>query len=51
MADWEFELEDLEEDEAEPRPALEPGTPTLENAAFVVLGVVVAVTVVVLLVG
>ena len=41
MSDWKYELDEVGED-AEPDEAdseLEPGSPSLENAFFVVLGV------------
>ncbi|NHX37127.1 MULTISPECIES: DUF7312 domain-containing protein [Halolamina] len=49
--EWAISLEDLEEGEsARPQPApIEPGDPTVEGVAFVVLGV--ALTLVVLLGG
>jgi hypothetical protein len=40
--DWEYELEELD-DEAPPDEVVEAGTPTLEGAAFVVLGAVATV--------
>jgi len=44
MADWEFTLEDLEENgEDDGRDPVEPGAPRLENALFVALGVLLAV--------
>lgn len=42
--DWRFSLRDIEEAEAAEqrpqRPPIEPGSPSVENAAFVLLGVV-----------
>lgn len=37
--EWEVSLEDLEDDGRPARPAIDPGSPSLENAAFVAVGV------------
>lgn len=37
--EWEISLEDLEDDGRPERPAIDPGSPSLENAAFVAVGV------------
>lgn len=50
--EWPVSLEELEEDEADGRPApepIEPGSPSLEGVAFVLLGV--ALTLIVLFGG
>ncbi|WP_276300280.1 DUF7312 domain-containing protein [Halorussus lipolyticus] len=44
MSDWKYDTDEVGEDGYEPKEReeldpLEPGSPTLENAAFVVLGV------------
>ena len=41
MSDWKYELDEVGEDAEpdEPDPELEPGSPSLENVFFVVLGV------------
>ncbi|WP_101295717.1 DUF7312 domain-containing protein [Halegenticoccus soli] len=38
--EWRFGLDEVGEDAAEARPPLEPGSPSLENALFVLLGAV-----------
>jgi len=46
MSDWKFDLDDVGPDgvveEAEPAPPIEPGSPRLENVAFLLLGVLLA---------
>jgi hypothetical protein len=41
MSDWKYELDEVGEDAEpdEPDPELEPGSPSLENALFVALGI------------
>jgi hypothetical protein len=41
MSDWKYDLDEVGDDDTEPGPEerLEPGSPSLENAAFVLLGV------------
>lgn len=47
MSDWQYELDEVGPD-AEPEPdAVEPGSPSLENVAFFVLGIALAVVLVV----
>jgi len=54
MSDWKFELDDVGP-EADPEeselPPVEEGDPTLENTAFVLLGVLVALYVFATLLG
>lgn len=42
MSDWKYDLDDLEAEEAVEREPLEPESPSVENAAFLLLGVVAA---------
>ncbi|UPV99079.1 hypothetical protein M0R88_11130 [Halorussus gelatinilyticus] len=44
MSDWKYDTDEVGEDGYEPEeaddiPPIEPGSPTLENALFVVLGI------------
>jgi hypothetical protein len=42
---WRFTLEEVGEDAAPSPDPIEPGSPSLENAAFVLLGVVLSVAI------
>lgn len=50
MSDWRFEVDEVGEDaeDAETDEHIEPGTPSLENAVFVALGVLTTLIVFVL---
>lgn len=45
MSDWKFDVDDVGEDaeDAKPKATVKPGSPTLEGALFVVLGVVATI--------
>ncbi|WP_121822793.1 DUF7312 domain-containing protein [Halostella salina] len=46
--EWKFELDEVDDEGiVDEREAIEPGTPSLENAAFVVLGALVTVGIIV----
>ncbi|MFB6069754.1 MAG: hypothetical protein ABEJ76_01915 [Halanaeroarchaeum sp.] len=54
MSDWKYDLEDVGPDgvvERSGEPPIEPGSPSLENVAFVVLGAAVALYVFAKLLG
>lgn len=44
MSDWKYDVDDVGPDAADDR-SIEPGTPSVENAAFVLLGMLVTVLV------
>lgn len=48
MSEWRFELDDVGEDDDRSDERVEPGSPTLENAFFVVLGMATTLLVLVL---
>lgn len=43
MSDWEFELDEVGPDAEPDEDAVEPGSPSLENSAFFVLGIALAI--------
>lgn len=54
MSDWKFDVDEVGPDgvlEADESPPIEPGSPSAENVAFFVLGVVAAVYVLAKLAG
>lgn len=51
MGDWKYDVDEVGEDAADPTPALEPGSPSVENALFVILGVVTTLLVLASILG
>lgn len=47
MSDWQFELDEVGPDAEPDEQRVEPGSPSLENVAFFVLGIALAIFLVV----